>query len=90
MDFAFSADQESFAARVRQFARERVAPRAADIDATGEFPRDLVREAAALGLAGVTVPQAHSGAGRMTCARMVGMTRCAGTIRSGYTSARVH
>jgi alkylation response protein AidB-like acyl-CoA dehydrogenase len=64
VDFAFSADQESFAARVRQFARERVAPRAADIDAKAEFPRDLVREAAALGLTGVTIPPAHGGAGR--------------------------
>jgi alkylation response protein AidB-like acyl-CoA dehydrogenase len=64
VDFAFSADQESFAARVRQFARARVAPRAADIDAKGEFPRDLVREAAALGLTGVTIPPAHGGAGR--------------------------
>jgi alkylation response protein AidB-like acyl-CoA dehydrogenase len=64
VDFAFSADQESFAAGVRQFARERVTPRAADIDATGEFPRALVQDAAALGLTGVTIPQAHGGAGR--------------------------
>lgn len=64
MDFSFNAEQESFAARVRQFARERVAPRAADIDGTGVFPRELVHEAAALGLAGVTIPEAHGGAGR--------------------------
>jgi alkylation response protein AidB-like acyl-CoA dehydrogenase len=64
VDFSLSADQESFAARVRQFARERVAPRAADIDGTGVFPRELVHEAAALGLAGVTIPEAHGGAGR--------------------------
>lgn len=64
MDFSFNAEQESFAARVRQFARERVAPRAADIDGTGVFPRELVHEAAALGLAGVTIPETHGGAGR--------------------------
>ena len=64
MDFSFNAEQESFAARVRQFARERVGPRAAEIDATGVFPRELVHEAAALGLAGVTIPEAHGGGGR--------------------------
>jgi alkylation response protein AidB-like acyl-CoA dehydrogenase len=64
VDFSFNAEQESFAARVRQFARERVGPRAAEIDATGVFPRELVHEAAALGLAGVTIPQAHGGGGR--------------------------
>ena len=64
MDFSFNTEQESFAARVRQFARERVGPRAAEIDATGVFPRELVHEAAALGLAGVTIPEAHGGGGR--------------------------
>ena len=64
MDFSFNAEQESFAARVRQFARERVGPRAAEIDTTGVFPRELVHEAAALGLAGVTIPEAHGGGGR--------------------------
>jgi len=64
VDFSFNAEQESFAARVRQFARERVGPRAAEIDATGVFPRELVHEAAALGLAGVTIPEAHGGGGR--------------------------
>jgi len=64
VDFSFNAEQESFAARVRQFARERVGPRAAEIDATGVFPRELVHEAAALGLAGVTIPEAHGGSGR--------------------------
>jgi len=64
VDFSFNTEQESFAARVRQFARERVGPRAAEIDATGVFPRELVHEAAALGLAGVTIPEAHGGGGR--------------------------
>jgi len=64
VDFSFNTEQESFAARVRQFARERVGPRAAEIDATGVFPRELVHEAAALGLAGVTIPEAHGGSGR--------------------------
>jgi alkylation response protein AidB-like acyl-CoA dehydrogenase len=64
MDFSLTADQESYLASVREFARDRVAPAAARIDETGEYPRALVAEAAALGLMGVTIPRAAGGAGR--------------------------
>lgn len=64
MDFSLSPEQQSFLAAVRTFARERVAPAAAGIDAAGVFPAALVREAAALGLAGVTISPDHGGAGR--------------------------
>ena len=64
MDFALSPEQESFVAAVRAFARDRVAPRAAAIDAGGTFPRELVREAGRLGLMGMTIPGDRGGAGR--------------------------
>jgi alkylation response protein AidB-like acyl-CoA dehydrogenase len=64
MDFALTPDQEAFVARVRSFARDEVAPRAAEIDARGEFPTSLIRQAARLGLMGVTIAPAHGGAGR--------------------------
>ena len=48
---------------VRDFAEEVVRPRAASIDQTGEFPKDLFYEAGKLGLAGVTVPPEHGGSG---------------------------
>ena len=60
----FSLDQDAFLERVRQFATERVAPQAAAIDASATFPRDLIAEAGALGLLGLTVPAAYGGAGR--------------------------
>ena len=64
MEFALSPEQESFVAEVRAFARDRVAPRAAAIDAGGAFPRELVREAGRLGLMGMTIPPDRGGAGR--------------------------
>jgi butyryl-CoA dehydrogenase len=64
MDFSLTAEQESYVAAVGAFARDRVAPRAADIDATAAYPRDLVAEAAAIGLMGVTIPRERGGAGR--------------------------
>jgi alkylation response protein AidB-like acyl-CoA dehydrogenase len=39
---AVAAEQELVVQAVRQLARERVAPRAAEIDATAEFPWDMV------------------------------------------------
>ena len=56
MDLSLTDDQKAFQERVARFARERVAPQAAAIDQQGAFPRELVAEAAALGLMGVTIP----------------------------------
>jgi alkylation response protein AidB-like acyl-CoA dehydrogenase len=51
-------------AAVDRFAAERVAPRAAAIDESGELPRDLWNEAAALGLFALGVPEEYGGLGR--------------------------
>ena len=64
MDFALTPEQTAYVDAVRKFAEAGVASRAADIDASGVFPRDLVSEAAKLGLMGVTIPPEHGGAGR--------------------------
>jgi len=45
------------------FARAVVAPRAAEIDRTDEFPAELVRKAAELDLLGVVIPEKYGGAG---------------------------
>ena len=48
---------------VRSFAADRIAPRAAEIDRSNEFPRDLWPELGALGLHGITVEEEFGGAG---------------------------
>jgi alkylation response protein AidB-like acyl-CoA dehydrogenase len=64
MDFSRSPEQDAFVARVQQFAREVVEPRAASIDETARFPRDLLTAAAQLGLTGVTLDPRWGGGGR--------------------------
>jgi butyryl-CoA dehydrogenase len=64
VDLSLTDTQQAFEGHVATFAAERVAPRAAAIDESNAFPLELVREAAALGLMGVTVDRAHGGAGR--------------------------
>ncbi len=64
MDFELSHEQRAYLDRVAAFANDRVASRAAAIDESARFPLELVREACALGLAGVTAPPARLGGGR--------------------------
>lgn len=64
MILELSEQQEAFQQQVAAFAAEHVAPRAAAIDADGEFPRDLVRTLASQGLLGVTIDKQWGGAGR--------------------------
>ncbi|MFH1277174.1 MAG: acyl-CoA dehydrogenase [Candidatus Eisenbacteria bacterium] len=56
-------EQLSIQKMVRDFARKEIAPRSAEYDQKGEFPYDLIRKAADLGLLGVPFPEEYDGAG---------------------------
>ena len=56
-----TGEQRAFKQSIEQFARAVVAPRAAAVDASGEFPHDLIRAAASRGLLGVTIPENWGG-----------------------------
>jgi alkylation response protein AidB-like acyl-CoA dehydrogenase len=56
-------EQRAFRTSLESFAREVVAPRAAAIDESGEFPIDVIRAAAGKGLTGVTIPKTWGGLG---------------------------
>jgi alkylation response protein AidB-like acyl-CoA dehydrogenase len=64
MNYDLTDEQRAFQTTIEQFAREIVAPRAAGIDHSGEFPSDVMYAAAGHGLLGVTIPKAWGGAGR--------------------------
>ena len=63
MDFTLSEDQLAFQQTARDFARERLLPNAGRWDEERHFPAEELREAAALGFAGIYVPEEHGGAG---------------------------
>jgi alkylation response protein AidB-like acyl-CoA dehydrogenase len=50
-------------ATVRKLAQERVAPRAREIDETGEYPQDLFELFVDAGLTGLCIPEEHGGSG---------------------------
>jgi alkylation response protein AidB-like acyl-CoA dehydrogenase len=55
MDFSLTEEQRAFQATARQFARDAMMPHARDWDENQIFPVDTLREAAALGFAGIYV-----------------------------------
>jgi alkylation response protein AidB-like acyl-CoA dehydrogenase len=63
MHLELTAEQTAFRATVERFALETVAPRAAAIDESGDFPLDVIQAAAAHGLLGMTIPRSWGGAG---------------------------
>jgi alkylation response protein AidB-like acyl-CoA dehydrogenase len=63
MDFEYSDGERMVQELARRLAREKIAPRAAEIDAREEFPHDLVRLLAEQGLFGLIVPEALGGSG---------------------------
>ena len=63
MDFELSEQQQMLKKTVKDFAEKEIAPIAAEIDKSGEFPWDCVRKMAELGSFGLLVPPPFGGTG---------------------------
>jgi alkylation response protein AidB-like acyl-CoA dehydrogenase len=63
MHFALTEEQAAIQETALAFAKERIAPHAAEWDETGHFPVDVIRETAALGMAAIYVPAEQGGSG---------------------------
>ncbi|MDQ5821063.1 MAG: acyl-CoA dehydrogenase family protein [Actinomycetota bacterium] len=68
MDLDLSSEHELLRNTVREFATERVAPLAEELDRESRFPYELVAELAELGLMGIPIPEEYGGAGSDTLA----------------------
>lgn len=63
MHFDLTEEQAMIQAAARDFAREQIAPIAAQFDASGEFPSATIAQMGELGLMGVETPEEYGGAG---------------------------
>ena len=62
MNFDLGEDVNALRQMVHRWAQDRVKPMAAEIDRRNDFPAELWEELGALGLLGITVPEAYGGA----------------------------
>ena len=87
MNFALGDEIEALRDTVHRFAQEKIAPRAGEIDAANEFPRDLWEALGALGLHGITVEEALGGAGMGYLAHVVAveeLSRASASVGLSY------
>lgn len=63
MDFQFNEDQKAVQDLARRVAKEKVAPRAAEMDLSGEYPEDIFQTFREVGLLGIAIPEEFGGAG---------------------------
>jgi short-chain 2-methylacyl-CoA dehydrogenase len=68
VNFDLSEEHELLRRTVREFAEERIAPVAEELDREHRFPYDIVAELAQLGLMGIPIPEEYGGAGGDTLA----------------------
>jgi alkylation response protein AidB-like acyl-CoA dehydrogenase len=68
LNFDLGQEHELVRSTVREFAEQRVAPVAEELDREGRFPYDLVAEMGELGLMGMTIPEEYGGGGADTLA----------------------
>jgi isovaleryl-CoA dehydrogenase len=73
LDFGQGEEIDGLRDLVRRFAREKIAPLAAGIDRSNEFPAHLWRELGALGLLGITADPDFGGSGIGYRAHVVAM-----------------
>lgn len=87
LDYGLGEELDMLRDTVRGFSSDRIAPIAAEIDRTDEFPRHLWPEMGALGLHGITVAAEHGGSGQgylAHCVAIEEVSRASASVGLSY------
>ena len=87
LNFQLGADIDALRETVHEFAQSEIAPLAAEIDRTDQFPMGLWRKLGDLGVLGITVEEAYGGADMGYLAHIVAMeeiSRASASIGLSY------
>jgi len=63
MCFSLTKEQKMIQKEVQNFAKKEIAPRAEEMERTGEYPYDIMQQMAELGLMGIPFPEKYGGMG---------------------------
>jgi isovaleryl-CoA dehydrogenase len=86
-DFGLGEDLDRLRQTAQDFARDKIAPRAAEIDRDNVFPRDLWPQMGELGLHGITVEEEWGGSGLgylAHCVAMEEVSRASASVGLSY------
>ena len=86
-DFGLGETADMIRDSVAGFAADKIAPRAGEIDASNQFPRDLWPQLGDLGVLGVTVEEEYGGAGLgylEHCVAMEEISRASASVGLSY------
>ncbi len=87
LDFDLGETADMIRDSVRSFSDDKIAPRAAQIDESNEFPRDLWPQMGELGLLGITVEEEYGGSGLgylEHCIAMEEISRASASVGLSY------
>ena len=87
LNYQLGDDINALRETVKAFADAEIAPRAAELDRTDQFPMDLWQKMGELGLHGITVPETYDGVDMGYVAHMVAMeeiSRASGSVALSY------
>ena len=71
MNFELTSEERALAQTVKEFIDNRVEPRMREIEAQNHIPEELLAEAAALGLYGISIPEEYGGSGLSRFSRVL-------------------
>lgn len=90
MNFELSKEQKMVQEMVRNFATEVIQPRAIEIDAEAQFPKDIFDQMGELGLMGIPFPEKYGGSGGDTVSYAIAVEeigRVCGSTGLSYAAA---